>query len=321
MSDLGSRERDFVAQLEERGAKVWRSPNGMSVDLQNVEKHNDLVESLSLLKENRDLPVVILNVKSTGVTDDVLRFLKELCNLRYLIHDETKITSVGLDKYGLGTKSIESHSKIVWNEIIDRFPIHEGKKDVKKKLVATLERAVSLLWKRTYDIPAVTSCVSGSVTKMTHVEALLFLERHPCVIECIEHIRDEAKGGALSTLRLSPGNCSALMYLMAMSDSEARIATVGEVPDEACLIMSCWDKAKDFWTKLCSVKDEDEGEGRGDNPDFCRPFDEIRKVNEGLQIEKHAIIVKAWNAFKTGDMTSWLTERPVCGGIDIGEAM
>lgn len=181
-----------------------------------------------------------------------------------------------------------------------------------------LMNAVDLSWTRT-----------GVDTKyQTHGESVDYLDRHPRLLRCVKDLFDENSQRKISLLKLSPGRCAALQYLFGCSKSSLEKYSVNKT--EKSLDWSMWDKAKEFFIlisaqseKLAAVRtclgyliDEDTGSG-------------------GRQVEKHALLCKAWNLFSMdkpvtekalelayGEDANGITrllEHPTIGGIDLGE--
>lgn len=167
----------------------------------------------------------------------------------------------------------------------------------RKDLTKMLAQAVYILWQRT-----------DTKGYKTHPEIVGFLERHKRLLACVEHlfVENASKGPdggrRITRLRLLPGICSAICYLMGCSSQkttdysdEYRNETP---PSEKNLDWSYWDRAKEFWS--CLATD--------------RSFIPVRKAlgllvdssidneeNKGLGGrlgEKLAIISKAWDVFK-----------------------
>lgn len=122
----------------------------------------------------------------------------------------------------------------------------------RKELCRILATAVDFLWTRT-----------DARGYRTHPEVVGFLERHKKLLACTEIIFKEnsAKlGRRLSKLRLSPGVCAAVCYLMGCStdgDSDEygnayRNAT--PAPNEKILNWGNWDKAVAFWVALADPR-------------------------------------------------------------------
>jgi len=211
-----------------------------------------------------------------------------------------------------------------------------------------LKRAVQLLWER---------------TGAGNVQANDFLDAHKSLLKCVIHIWEINRGWAISLLNLSPGNMSALMYLMATSGSDGIAYRDAAPPNEEACDLAAWRKAQDFFVQLagvassvcreCDGDDKDcghcggsgklmPGDERAGNPNFFHVVDALHmffnvdgETTEN-QVEKHAIIAKAWNvwskcgkiteedvtlmyAHKKADGVMRLAENTVVGGIDLGE--
>ncbi len=175
----------------------------------------------------------------------------------------------------------------------------------RQELCRILATACDFLWTRT-----------DAAGYRTHLEVVGFLERHPRLLQCVEHLfklnRATKSGGRkISNLRLSPGQCAALMYVMGCSavtpeDSDG-YRNMDPAPSEKndkgkdVLDWSYWDKAIEFWVHLA-----------GSPSDLS--FMQVRKAlgqlitsdadsedNKGMGgrlNEKLAILAKAWERWK-----------------------
>lgn len=163
----------------------------------------------------------------------------------------------------------------------------------RKELCKMLATAVDTLWTRT-----------DAKGYRTHPELVGFLERHKRLMECVTHLYAEnsAKAGRkVSKLRLSAGQCSALMYLMAAGATAPEASDEYrnmEPPSEKGIDLGLWDKAKEFWTLLTGGRDflpvrtaigrlTDSTPGSDDNQGLG-----------GRNPEKLAVLAKAWERWK-----------------------
>lgn len=162
----------------------------------------------------------------------------------------------------------------------------------RKELCRMLATATDLLWTRT-----------DARGYRTHPEIVGFLERHKRLLKFVEHLYSENSpdaGRRISKLRLSPGQCAALTFIMGSSgpSTNGDVYRNGDPPTEAQLDWSYQDRAEEFWVMLGSSKDFSsvrtaltrlvDSTTSGDN-------------NQGLGgrgPEKLAILAKAWEAYK-----------------------
>ena len=121
----------------------------------------------------------------------------------------------------------------------------------RKELCRILASAVDVLWTRT-----------DAKGYRTHPEVVGFLERHKRLLNCVTHLFKEnsvAGGRKISKLRLSPGVCSALCYLMGCGSAKTTDYSDEyrnqNPPMEKGLDWSTWDRAEKFWNLLASGKD------------------------------------------------------------------
>lgn len=173
----------------------------------------------------------------------------------------------------------------------------------RQELCRILERAVDFLRTRTAD--------KGY---RTHIEAVGFLERHPRLLDCVLHLfnlnRATKLGGRkISNLRLSPGQCAALMYIMGSSGPKTdgdEYRNMDPAPSEKnekgknAFDWSYWDKSVEFWALLATTND----------PNFRHVTKALGQLitstadsedNQGMGgrlPERLAIVSKAWERWK-----------------------
>jgi hypothetical protein len=164
--------------------------------------------------------------------------------------------------------------------------------------------------------------------KRTHAEALDFLQRHPGILECVKHIHEENGSEGHIQCYISPGYASALLYLMATSQSDNE--KYKENPCESLLDLGLYEKACEFWVSLAS------------NDPSLKPLQTALaavlnddEAGGSLVAERIALIVKTWNNYVDGQTVkstdlkleyvqdskgiNRLAEHPAVGGIDIGD--
>lgn len=167
----------------------------------------------------------------------------------------------------------------------------------RKEMTRMLSVARSLLWTRT-----------NTKGYETHPEVVGFLERHKRLLKCVEHlfVENSAKGAdggrKISKLRLSPGQASALCYLMACSSQKTTEYSDEyrneSPPSEKGLDWSYWERAQDFWTCLAGARDFiPVRRALGLLVDSTPDKDDNQGLGGRLP-EKLAIIAKAWERYK-----------------------
>lgn len=166
----------------------------------------------------------------------------------------------------------------------------------RKDYCKVLSNAVDMLWTRT-----------GTLGYKTHPEVAAFLERHKRLLKCTEHIFDEnghskGTGRRITKLRLSPGQCAAIMFLQGSAGPK----TDGDFyrnetpPSEKNLDWSLYEKAEEFWTLLAGSRDfQIVRDALHRLADSTTLSEENRKENQieglgGRGPEKLAILAKAW---------------------------
>lgn len=199
-----------------------------------------------------------------------------------------------------------------------------------RKTVAKMAaHAVKMLWARTGQSDSAFS------PNRTHSESIDMIERHPRLLECIKHIYEINKKDNNLKDFLTPGYCSAVMYLMATSATNPTDYYKKTYPSEVDLDFSMWDKAEEFFTLLLA----------GDKlfSDVRTVYADVATHNEdvdhqglgGSMDERIAIMLHAWEQFredrpmsKSKIELSYVVDKngvktlnsfPTAGGIDRGD--
>jgi hypothetical protein len=194
--------------------------------------------------------------------------------------------------------------------------------DLPKKDRVTIARigdyAIRLLWHRT------GASLNAFAPRRTHAESMDFIERHPRIVACVKHIFEENGSENQIGHFVAPGYASALLYLMAASGSDAK--TYRSSLREDSLDFSLWEKACDFWVLLAGNAPELEA--------VRKSLGHMIEDGSASNKERWALIVKAWNAYASGqpidakslkllystkDDIRTLAECPIVGGIDMGD--
>ncbi len=191
----------------------------------------------------------------------------------------------------------------------------------RKEMTKMLAAAIDLLWTRT-----------DAKGYRTHPEIVGFLERHMRLLECVEHLFIEntpldhggkkrrdgeteqqfearkelmvAQGGRrLSKLRLNPGDCSALLFLMGSSatgEAESDAYRNQKPPTQDHLDWSRWERAKEFWTQLAGDDRMKPVRVQLNRLVETKPTaEEEDEVGLGGRAEeKLAVLAQAWRVFK-----------------------
>jgi hypothetical protein len=209
------------------------------------------------------------------------------------------------------------------------FNHHDSRKD-RNECSKMLSRAVKFLWDRMeHQGPAQDK---PWVEHDTRTETLRFVENHKTLIRCVEHIFGENKSSRLfalgeGTLNVASGTCSALMYLMAASDSDPDAYRLAEpVPSERKLDMGMFDKAASFWAALRKgsdswvklVKELLRSPGGVPDPQDVDP----ELIAEARGVERQVILAKAWAVFSKDDKIAeddvklnYVTHDPETGDV------
>lgn len=151
----------------------------------------------------------------------------------------------------------------------------------------------------------------------THDAMLLFLERHPRILDAVRWVvtenaaKEEVHSGRLDDAGkpiiikrgrveriIEPSRAAALLYMMGMSDTDPERYRQGDPPGEEDADDSAWDKAEDFWVGLCSGADDIEPV-RVALANLRNKAAEMGYEPTGD--EKVSVLCKAWTAFKAGE--------------------
>lgn len=182
--------------------------------------------------------------------------------------------------------------------------------------------AVKLLWHRT------GAGLDAFAPRRTHAEALDFLARHPKLLDAVRHVREENGGKDGRVVRYcSPGCLSGLMYLFAVSKSDATSYFHGNPPSESHLDLTLWDRACEFVVLLATSDAQTKA---------VRQY-LATLANDGADgnAARWGVLVNAWLAFAEGNPITpsalrlefsqddeerrQLLTHPSCGGIDLGD--
>ncbi len=208
----------------------------------------------------------------------------------------------------------------------------------RKECSRMMDAAVDLLWKRT------GANLDPHNKFQTHQASHDLMERHPKLKEAVRHLFTENKGRAISTLKLSPGQCAALMYLMGASGTKRADYEKGR--SEKQLDLGRWQQAHEFWAGLAGVSGMKDGDKNKPKHKLWPVVAVMAKILDGklgteqLPDKRVACVVKAWCEFAEGgaiteaNVTPLVKEDkdgrlmmcpekdgnwPVVGGIDLGQ--
>lgn len=156
----------------------------------------------------------------------------------------------------------------------------------REQVSKVLDYAVRCMWERT---GAVWDAHSPY---RTHAESLAFIERHPRIVECVNHIYVENGGNKKRIAEYFPtGYAAGFLYLMACSeDSPTDYQTSA---NESDLEMKRWDDAVAFWVNFAA-------RAKSLAPLFKALGNLSVEGGGGSRQEKSAIIIKAWRCIIGG---------------------
>jgi hypothetical protein len=159
----------------------------------------------------------------------------------------------------------------------------------RKECSRMLNVATDLLWQRT------GSGSSAFAHRQSHRDPLGFLERHRRVLKCVRHLfqLNSSDGRAISQFKLSAGDCSALMYLMACSKSDGVEYRKMVSASENNLNWENWERASEFFTQLAAGNEMMQA-----LRDALADLTNQETGIGGTTPEKLAILVKGWLAYR-----------------------
>lgn len=166
----------------------------------------------------------------------------------------------------------------------------------RRELCKMLEKSSDLLWTRT-----------DTKGYRTHPEMVAFVERHKRILDCVMHVfninKPTDKGGRkISALRLNPGHCAAIMYLMGCGSQKTTEYSDDyrneNPPSEKRLDWSLWDKAKEFWALLAGGRDFLQVRTALGRLVDSTPNSEKNQGLGGRTPEKFCLLSEAWARWK-----------------------
>lgn len=183
------------------------------------------------------------------------------------------------------------------------------------KLCTYLESAIKCLWVRT------GANKDDKTPVLTNDAAVEFYEKHPKLADCVLHIFESYSSGKGHSQRMSPGQASALMWLMACSGT-MDTTKYDKKPCDKSLDWSFEAKAQDFWTELCN-------ESPTNGFEFVKDvLDKLCSDDEPLSgmYERKCVLARAWNLYRkdsaiTVDLVKPSDTHPDFGGIDCNESL
>lgn len=205
--------------------------------------------------------------------------------------------------------------------------------DVEPSERKNLARSTQYAIRRTWDRTGANKNAFDPGLFRTHAEAIDFLKRHPRILECVKHVHEENTEGRIASVMRSLGDAAALLYLMGCDQSTNKDYIEGDPPNEKLLNWKSWDKAQDFWLHI--------GQGSKSLDAIPKAVANVLSDSEGQREastnERLAIVIKAWNIYRTGEIPTpkdlkleykenddgvkQLLDFPTVGGIDLGKEL
>lgn len=204
-------------------------------------------------------------------------------------------------------------------DVIYRSEYFQHLKTGERKLASKItDYAIRYLWYRT------GVGIDAYAIRRTHAESIDFLEHHKSLLKAVWFIMTE-DGVKKNLSKLLPlGYMSALLYLMAASDTDQ--ATYQNKRVEGVINFDKWDKAQQFFMLL----------NKGSFPKIIQAHASLMSLEGeggGTIKEKVAVIITGWQNFldkkdethikliyeEDEEGRKHLAEFPIIGGIDMGE--
>ena len=161
------------------------------------------------------------------------------------------------------------------------------KPNERKECSRMLDAAVDMFWKRT------GAGLDEHRKFQTHQASHDLLDRHPSLKKAVKHVFTENKDRAISVLKVSPGQCAALLYLFAAQKTDRTEYEADRT--EANVDLSLWDKAEEFFVCLSGKT--------GPHAVLKKVLAAIVEGKHGtkeLNDKKVAAVINAWLEFAAG---------------------
>lgn len=160
----------------------------------------------------------------------------------------------------------------------------------------------------------------------TNSESILFVEKHPRLLECVRDLcKEDGEKGNISGY-LGVGYAAGLFYLMAAS--KTKLEKYQESPREGTIDFANWALARKFWVEFAGNSKKLES--------VRQVFADMTNQGQDGRRECECLFIKAWLVYSDGkpvtagdvalrfsqndDGVPVLDEFPQCGGIDQGDA-
>ena len=230
-----------------------------------------------------------------------------------------KVIVYGIDEDDNTVNTMDTCKPRGLKDVLYRSPYFDKlARPARKKASAALEFAIRKMWLRT------GSKDNPDCPRASHSEMVDFLEHHRRLVEAVLHVAAEDGDGGI-TKYLRPGAASALLYLMAASDTDPEAYYATDQLSEANADLGQWEKACEFFVELANG-------GTKLNP-VRTAYKAVMAEKELMPAESEAILIKAWHLYSDGktisaaklkleyevvDDQKILAESPLLGGIDVG---
>jgi len=230
-----------------------------------------------------------------------------------------KVVVTGVSPHARVVQTLDNVKPRSLSDTIYTSDLFRELSDSDKKLASRmLSTGVDFLWARL----RVGLKQEGFLKKLyqTHATSHDWLARHPRLLKCVEHLFVENKGRAITKVKLSAGECAAIMYLQASSTSDSEDYHAQEEPNEKTLKWDLWEKAAKFWSLVADDRTEitrtgtfpKNKEAAAIRTALINAIEDDTEDDEGntVQVEqkggtkrraKMVVLSKAWALFKNGE--------------------
>lgn len=196
-----------------------------------------------------------------------------------------KLVVVGVSEAEEVVNTIDTAKKRTGADVLYRLPLWgRANNATKKRMAAILESAVKFVWSRT------GMAADAFSPYRTNAEVADFVERHPKLLKCVEHITQENGDKNRIGQYFSPGYAAGLMYLMAASKSDHARYSQQHPRVEKKADLSMLPVAAEFWADLVNP----------DSDTLKAARYALGALKEGGSTkEKTAVLIKAWGLYST----------------------
>jgi hypothetical protein len=210
-----------------------------------------------------------------------------------------KIIVYGIEETDNVVNTMDTCKPRTLSDVIYRTDFFKGKDltgGQRRQLAKITEHAIRLLWDRT------GAGLDAFSPRRTHAECLAYLENHKKVLDCVKHVWQEDGDKEAIGRSITLGYASAIMYLMAASNTIGETYRELTTPNESGVNFDNLDKAKSFWVEFSMDSTKIKDDFKWLKKDIAALADPDTGKTGSLQ-EKLCLFSKAW--------ACWLAETPM----------